>query len=122
MCANDTTDAGGGKLEFNKELLDKMDAKDPNVAHKMFNSVPLFEDTTKMCVSMHDKMVAADVVSHKLLQTSNDLQDSCSKLVLPNHTVHWSPGRACPYGFIWDSKGVLAFVTFREIPRLGCPS
>ena len=59
MCANDTTDAGGGKLKFTKELLDKMDAKHPNVAHKMFNSVLLFEDTTEMCVSTHDKMVAA---------------------------------------------------------------
>ena len=49
MCANDTIDAGGGKLKFTKELLDKMDAKDPNVAHKIFNSVLLFEDTTKMC-------------------------------------------------------------------------
>ena len=39
MCANATTDAGGGKLKFNKELLDKMDAKDPNVAHKVSNSV-----------------------------------------------------------------------------------
>ena len=114
MCANDTTDAGGGKLKFTKDLLDKMDAKDPNVAHKIFNSVLLFEDTTKMCASMHDKMVAADVFAHRLLQTGNYLQDWCSKFVLPNHTVDWSPGRACPYGFIWDSKGVLASVTFRE--------
>ena len=63
---------------------------------------------------MHHKMVAADVFSHRLLQTGNHLQDWCSKFVLPNHTVDWSPGRACPYGFIWDSKGVLAFVNFRE--------
>ena len=115
MCANDTTDAGVGKLKFNKELLDKMDAKDTNVAHKISNSFLLFEDTTEMCVSMHDKMVAADVVvSHRLLQTGTHLQDWRSKFVLPNHTVHWSPGRACPDGFVWDSKGVFASVTSKE--------
>ena len=80
VCANDTIDAGGGKLEFTKELLDKMNAKDPNLAHKMFNGVLLFEETTKMCVSMHDKMVAADV----LFPTGSSRQATTCRIGVPS--------------------------------------